>query len=112
MSSSATERNNLMVGTILVERGLLSTAQLEHALRLQAETGGLLGEIIEAELGVSQAEISRILAEEWEKLDEHDRTSSAEFDYEPAGRVPVRMGDTLVELGLASREQIVEALEV
>ena len=48
MNLTVVERKTRLIGAILVERGLLTPAQLREALEVQAREGGLLGEIVSA----------------------------------------------------------------
>ena len=53
------------LGQLFVEKGLLQNEGLEHALAVQAETGGQLGEKL-VELGyVSSTSLARLLAEQY-----------------------------------------------
>ena len=69
MNLSVVERKTRLIGAILVERGLITPVQLKEALELQAERGGLLGEIVTAEFGVSQVEVSQAIAEQLADLE-------------------------------------------
>jgi hypothetical protein len=62
---SAAEFSWRPLGTLFVEQGLLREEDLEHALAVQAETGGQLGERL-VELGyVSSTALARLLAEQY-----------------------------------------------
>ncbi len=53
------------LGQLFVEKGLLQNESLEHALAMQVETGGQLGEKL-VELGyVSSTSLARLLAEQY-----------------------------------------------
>ena len=69
MNLTVVERKTRLIGAILVERGLLTPDQLREALELQAERGGLLGEIVTAEFGVSQVQLSQVIAEQLADLE-------------------------------------------
>ena len=68
------KRKTRLIGAILVERGLLTPDQLKAALALQEEKGGLLGEIVTAEFGVSQVELSQAIAEQLAELEAGGRS--------------------------------------
>ena len=52
------------LGEILLQRGVLTARQLEHALRLQREDKALLGEVLLRLGAVDQADLDRALAEQ------------------------------------------------
>jgi len=58
-----------LIGSIFVEKGLITQEQLDEALRLQAETGERLGEIVVGEFGVSRLELASVLAEQWAEFE-------------------------------------------
>ncbi len=53
---------NKPLGQLLIERGLLTTVQLEKALGLQREKGGLIGEVIISLGFVTEIEIAHALS--------------------------------------------------
>jgi hypothetical protein len=55
------------IGSILVERGLITQAQLGQALAEQDETGRLLGEILVSGFGVTRIDLADALAEQWQE---------------------------------------------
>ena len=69
MNLIAVERKTRLIGAILVERGLITPTQLKQALDLQADRGELLGEIVAAEFGVSQLQVSQVIAEQLAELE-------------------------------------------
>ena len=70
MNLTVVERKTRLIGAIdSGERGLLSSDQLRAALEVQAERGGLLGEIVMAEFGVSRAQVSQVIAEQLAELE-------------------------------------------
>ena len=121
MNLTVVERKTRLIGAIMVERGLLTSDQLRAALEVQAERGGLLGEIVMAEFGVSRAEVSQVIAEQLAEL-EGETGSEPSSGLPPlrlSGVEPCRLvgthlpvGDALLELGLVSRDQIDSAHEV
>jgi len=52
------------LGSLLVERGLITAAQLEQALAAQQESGWRLGEILVSRGWLSLAALHRVLAEQ------------------------------------------------
>ena len=52
------------IGDILLDRGLIDEHQLEHALKLQAETGGLLGELLVSSLVLTEDQIADAVADQ------------------------------------------------
>jgi hypothetical protein len=58
------------IGDILVERGLVSAAQLERAFEVQRETGQLLGEILVVRGFISRIDLASALAEHWSTVRE------------------------------------------
>jgi len=63
------------IGSILVERGLISEAQLGQALAEQDSSGRLLGEILVSSFGVTRVDLADALAEQWQ---EANRAHTAE----------------------------------
>ena len=115
MNLTVVERKTRLIGAIMVERGLLTSDQLRAALEVQAERGGLLGEIVMAEFGVSRAEVSQVIAEQLAELEGEPGSEPSSVlpplrlsGVEPvqAGRAHLPVGDALLELGLVSRDQI------
>jgi hypothetical protein len=56
------------IGEIFLEQGLLTSDQLDEALREQAETGQRLGELLVAKGVVSRLELASALADQWAAL--------------------------------------------
>lgn len=54
------------LGTMLVERGLLEGAKLDEALRIGDETGERLGEVVVRLGWVSEENLAKVLAEQWQ----------------------------------------------
>ncbi|HZR93785.1 MAG TPA: hypothetical protein VFA44_15405 [Gaiellaceae bacterium] len=97
------------LGRVLVERGVITSDQLEAALRVQRERGGMLGEILTARGWVSPLSIAAALA----------RQREAERDEPEPGREPrprgvawKPLGTVLVERGCVSEVQLKQALAV
>ena len=57
--------NRTALGTLLIERGLLDPARLEEALRIGAETGERLGEVVVRMGWASEDDLAKTLAEQW-----------------------------------------------
>jgi hypothetical protein len=56
------------LGDIFVDRGTITTAQLDEALAVQREAGGRIGEIL-VELGyVTRVALAGVIAEQWDDL--------------------------------------------
>jgi hypothetical protein len=64
------------IGTIFVERGLISEAQLAQALAQQEATGQKLGEILVASYDVSRLDLASALQEQW-ATDESARSAAS-----------------------------------
>ncbi len=56
------------IGSILLERGVITQAQLAAALEQQRASGGLLGEILVLGYGVSRLDLADALAEQWAEV--------------------------------------------
>jgi len=54
------------LGTMLVEKGLIESAQLDEALRIGDESGERLGEVIVRLNWVSEEDLAKVLAEQWQ----------------------------------------------
>jgi hypothetical protein len=109
-----------MEGDLLVERNIITSEQLEQALRLQAETGNRIGEIVVTEFGVSRVEIAGCALEQWADIEQAERAKNAEESARAklqAAPDPVKpltpaevklrrpLGQILVERGFISKEQ-------
>ena len=56
------QAKKLRIGEVLIDMGMIDQGQLEHALRIQKETGQRLGKVLIAENLVSAADIAKALA--------------------------------------------------
>ena len=74
--SSETRRTAL--GTLLIERGLLDEDRLQEALEISEENGERLGEVLVRLAWVSEDELARVLAEQWQLR--YCERSSISFD--------------------------------
>ena len=94
-----------LIGTVFVERGLLSESQIRVALEIQRETGQQLGQILVERFGVSRHELASVVAEQWA---EFGRSGA---DTDPASNESWRrLGDIFVERGFVTPEQLEHAL--
>jgi hypothetical protein len=55
------------IGSILVERGLITDEELRQALDDQESSGRLLGEILVSNYGVTRVDLADALAEQWQE---------------------------------------------
>ncbi len=110
-----------LIGELFVERGLVTEAELEQALELQAAQGGKLGEILVAEFGVSRVELASALAQQWAEAERGARAEVGDDQPEPAVPAedivptvqPLRrpLGEIFVERGLVTEAELEAALE-
>ena len=109
------------IGSRLVERNLLTDEQLEHALRVQEETGGWLGQIVLDEFGVTQFEFTSVLVEQdaelqgaKQKVDPAPKRPAQPIEQLTPKTVQIRrpIGEVFVELGLITSEELAAALEL
>jgi len=116
-----------LIGSIFVEKGLITEEQLEHALDVQRETGERLGEILVDRFSVERLDLAGALAEQWAEYERGgagDELSSPEepalapapvlrapgaVDPATAGKRPI--GEIFVERGLVTASQLEQALE-
>src|SRR4051794_14838083 len=66
---SARAKPRQAIGEILVEKELITPAQLEAALAEQRANGGLLGEILVAQGLVDRLAIASVLVHQWSSVD-------------------------------------------
>ncbi len=67
MNTASPEVPYRRIGSILVERGLISPAQLADALAEQDRSGRLLGEILVSSYDVTRVDLADALAEQWQE---------------------------------------------
>jgi hypothetical protein len=65
------------IGTILVDRELITGRQLEFALTEQQETGRPLGEICVERFGLDRLSLADALAEQWDEIQQATRATEA-----------------------------------
>ena len=101
------------IGTILVEKNLITAEQLERALVLQEASGERLGEIVVAEFGVSRLELAGVLAEQWTGVEKPELEGLEPVEPLTPEEVHLRrpLGELLVQRGLISSEQLSTALD-
>jgi len=73
------------LGTMLVERGLLESEQLDEALRIGTESGERLGEVVVRLGWVTEEDLAKVLADQWQ-LRYLDR-SGISFDADALSRL-------------------------
>ena len=94
-----------LIGTVFVERGLLSESQIRVALEIQRETGQQLGQILVERFGVSRHELASVVAEQWAEF------GRSGMETDPASNESWRrLGDIFVERGFVTPEQLEQAL--
>ena len=85
MSAGNQSTSHRRIGTIFVEKQLITPGQLALALEEQEQTGRLLGEICVARFGVDRMRLADVLAEQWDGL--QHRPDPAALSAEEALRV-------------------------
>jgi hypothetical protein len=65
LMDQASEAKRTALGTLLIERGYIDQEQLDEALRLSAENGERLGEVIVRQGWASEDDLAKVLAEQW-----------------------------------------------
>lgn len=81
-------RHRVPLGLILQQRGVLTGGQLQDALRLQAATGGRLGDVLQKCFGVPEPRITAAIAAQWGLPVLHRPEPSADV---PQGLAPARL---------------------
>lgn len=96
MGSAAKRR----LGDIIVERGLITAEQLDHALSVQRECGAKLGEVL-VELGfITRVGLAGVITEQWDDL---GMTTSGRKNAETNARSAALAGSSVVETALRER---------
>jgi chromosome segregation ATPase len=117
-----------LIGSIFVEKGLITEEQLEQALELQRTTGERLGEILVEKFDIERLELAGALAEQWAEYERNGANEERQAQLSPtptppatlreprpvdvagaAGKRPI--GEIFVERGLVTAGQLEEALE-
>jgi hypothetical protein len=96
-----------LIGSLFVERGLVSESQLRVALEIQRETGEQLGQILVERFGVSRKELASVVAEQWAEL---GQSGSPEADARSNDSWQ-RLGQIFVQRGFVTPEQLDQALQ-
>ena len=96
-----------LIGTLFVERGLVSESQIRVALEIQRETGEQLGRILVERFGVSRQELASVVAEQWEELGQAG-TPEADARSNDSWQ---RLGEIFVQRGFVTPEQLDQALQ-
>jgi hypothetical protein len=65
LMDQASDAKRTALGTLLIERGYIDQEQLDEALRLSAENGERLGEVIVRQGWASEEDLAKVLAEQW-----------------------------------------------
>jgi hypothetical protein len=123
-----------LIGSLFVDRGLVSESQIRVALEIQRETGEQLGQILVQRFGVSRKELARVVAEQWRDMGRgaSDPPSGPSESWRPLGEIFVtrgfiseeeldgalkrqrktgeRLGEALVALGVISKFELAGAL--
>jgi hypothetical protein len=123
-----------LIGSLFVDRGLVSESQIRVALEIQRETGEQLGQILVQRFGVSRKELARVVAEQWRDMGRgaSESQNAPSDSWRPLGEIFVtrgfiseeeldgalkrqrktgeRLGEALVALGVISRFELAGAL--
>lgn len=121
-----------LIGSLFVERGLVSESQLRVALELQRETGEQLGQILVSQFGVSRKELARVVADQWREMSGDTTEGQRSSRWRPLGEIFItrgfvseeeldgalrrqrktgeRLGEALVALGVISKFELAGAL--
>lgn len=89
------------IGTILVEKGLITEGQLEIALVEQRETERPLGEVCVERFGLDRLSLADALAEQWEEIQRHQAASG---DASPNGAAPAAAESAAPDPSVAETE--------
>jgi hypothetical protein len=106
------------IGTILVERGLITEGELELALAEQKGTGRPLGEICVTRFGLDRLSLADALAEQWEEIqrtsgvepvrgDDDDDNEDAAAGSDPSGATEDQLHALLAE-AQAARDELTQ----
>jgi len=95
-----------LIGTMFVERGLLSESQIRVALEIQRETGQQLGQVLVDRFGITRQELASVVAEQWADIGKS--TPAVDTAANESWR---RLGEIFVERGFVTQEQLDQALE-
>lgn len=94
------------LGDIFVQRGLITTGQLDEALAAQRERGGRLGELL-VELGfVTRVALAGVITEQWDELRVTTRAQKTAAVAETRADAPAT---SVVEVALRERLEAMQA---
>jgi hypothetical protein len=96
-----------LIGSLFLERGLVSESQLRVALEIHRETGEQLGQILVERFGVSRKELANVVAQQWAEL---GQSGSPEADARSNDSWQ-RLGQIFVQRGFVTPEQLDQALQ-
>jgi hypothetical protein len=96
-----------LIGSLFVDRGLVSESQIRVALEIQRETGEQLGQILVQRFGVSRRELARVVSEQWKDMGRG--APSAPEDAPSESWRP--LGEIFVTRGFISEEELDGALK-
>ena len=89
--------SNRQLGEVLIERGLITSEQLDSALVIQKQKGGLIGKILVVLGYIKEPDVNLVL--------------TIQKDLEKKGR-HIRIGELLIERDLITSEQLEYALKI
>jgi hypothetical protein len=95
-----------LIGTLFVERGLVSESQVRLALEIQQETDQQLGEILVDRFGISRAELAQVVAEQWQ---DSGRAAGPVLEASLSDNWR-RIGEIFVTRGFVTEEELERAL--
>jgi hypothetical protein len=95
-----------LIGTLFVERGLVSESQIRLALEIQQETDQQLGEILVERFGLSRAELAQVVAEQWQDA---GRAAGPGLEGSLSENWR-RIGEIFVTRGFVTEEELEQAL--
>ena len=96
------------IGEILVEKELITPAQLESALAVQRERGGLLGEILVAQGLVDRLAIASVLVHQWTSTPHEEEDGAEAARAETHAAELTAMQDRIAELEAVVERQNLE----
>jgi hypothetical protein len=91
------------LGDIVVDRKLVTPAELEYALSVQRQNGGKLGEIL-VELGfITRVALAGVITEQWDELRLTSRARKATVTVAPEAVAEAGSGSSAAEVALRER---------
>src|SRR5262245_13311269 len=98
-------KRDALLGRLAIEKGLITQAQLEDALREQERSPHTLGEILVKRGSVKDVELQPLLAE-------HERRVAALDEFQDMQKVEYLFGQILVRQSYATQLQVNKCLEI